>query len=107
MDDELRLLRFMLGVPVLPWCRVKYLIRYAMRRSLPQEILRRPKTPLAGAPVFEKARRSGLPEWQPSEQLTNYVDIGSAMPAVDDEPMVMMDKLRVAGLSGWLETSSL
>lgn len=103
---DLRLLRFMLAVPVLPWCRVKYLIRYAMGRSLPQEILRRPKTPLAGAPVFDKARRSGLPAWQPSELLVNYVDIGSLMPAVDDGPMVLMDKLRVAGLSSWLETHS-
>ncbi len=44
---DLRLLRYMLSVPALPWCRRKYLLRRAMRNILPDEVVRRDKAPLA------------------------------------------------------------
>jgi asparagine synthase (glutamine-hydrolysing) len=37
---DLRLVRYMLSVPSLPWCRRKYLLRQAMRNILPEEVLR-------------------------------------------------------------------
>ncbi len=41
---DLEMLRFLLAVPALPWCRSKHLLRRAMRGALPPEILRRRKT---------------------------------------------------------------
>ena len=43
---DIRMLRFLLAVPPLPWCRSKYLLRRAMRGSLPNQILRRKKAPI-------------------------------------------------------------
>ena len=48
---DLRLLRFLLRVPPVPWCVNKELSRRALRSALPAAILRRPKTPLAKEPL--------------------------------------------------------
>ena len=58
---DVRLLRFLMRMPVIPWCREKYLIRYAFRRELPRMIRQRQKTPLRGSPYLEQMRRHGLP----------------------------------------------
>src|SRR5207249_2248040 len=50
---DLRVLRYMLAVPTIPWCRAKYLERRAMRTALPLSVLRRPKSPLKGEPYWE------------------------------------------------------
>jgi asparagine synthase (glutamine-hydrolysing) len=71
---DLRLLRYMLAVPVVPWCRGKYLVRRAMRDALPAEVLRRPKSPLTGDPRWESASRTGLAALQPALRLQEYVD---------------------------------
>lgn len=42
---DLRLVKFMMSVPRVPWCFDKKLLRLAMVGSLPAELLRRPKTP--------------------------------------------------------------
>jgi len=47
---DLRVLQFLLSVPPVPWARAKLLIREAMRGRLPDEVLTRPKTPLADGP---------------------------------------------------------
>lgn len=43
---DLRILRFLLRVPPVPWCMNKALLRETMRELLPDEIRARPKTPL-------------------------------------------------------------
>jgi asparagine synthase (glutamine-hydrolysing) len=40
---DLRLLRYMLSVPAVPWCREKYLLRRSMRGIIPWVVLRRHK----------------------------------------------------------------
>ncbi len=40
---DIRMLRFLLAVPSLPWCRSKYLLRRAMHGKLPEEVLCRRK----------------------------------------------------------------
>ena len=47
---DLRLVRYLLQVPALPWGIDKNLLRLAMRDRLPTEVLRRPKAPAAGNP---------------------------------------------------------
>ncbi len=100
---DLRVLRFMLAIPALPWCRNKHLIRLAFRGMLPDRILRRPKTPLAGDPQWEQARRSGLPSLSPcANALDRYVEASKVPPdgwnARDDFWM----NLRPLALNWWL-----
>ncbi len=52
---DLRLARFLLALPPLPWCVDKSLLREAMKGYLPPEVRLRPKAPLAGAPLHQPA----------------------------------------------------
>src|SRR5439155_6513280 len=72
---DLRLLRYMLAVPAIPWCRAKYLELHAMRHDLPVSVLRRPKSPLTGDPAWEAARRIGLKFEYPARTLGEYVNL--------------------------------
>ena len=98
---DLRVLRFLLSVPVVPWCREKYLIRYAMKRVLPDAVLRRPKTPLQGEPDFERVRRYGLPPAGRTPRLEVFGDArlleGRAL-----TPAQVDAELRFVRLSHWL-----
>src|SRR2546426_10883161 len=85
---DLRLVRFLLRLPPVPWCADKELLRVAMQGVLPEQVRCRPKSPLAGEPVVELWRRkpchaetllAGTPE------LTCYIDPRRARrPAVID-----------------------
>ena len=48
---DVRLMRFFLRLPPLPWCADKELLRAALQGALPEEIVRRPKATLPGNPV--------------------------------------------------------
>jgi asparagine synthase (glutamine-hydrolysing) len=77
---DIRLLRYLLAVPALPWCRVKYLFRRAMRGALPDPVLRRPKSPLPRSPWMELSRRSGFQPFRPRESLRRRVLEGLQWP---------------------------
>ena len=47
---DIRLVRYLLRVPVLPWFSNKALLREAMRGRLPETVRARPKAPVAGEP---------------------------------------------------------
>lgn len=49
---DIRMLRFLLSLPVLPWCRDKFILRRAMRGALPAEVLDRPKSGVRGWPFY-------------------------------------------------------
>jgi Asparagine synthase len=59
---DLRVLRFLFRVPPVPWCVDKFLLREVMKPSLPEEIQRRPKSPLAEDPLDASIR---LEKWRP------------------------------------------
>src|SRR5205823_6970432 len=71
---DLRLMRYMLAVPVIPWCRAKYLERHAMRGILPDSVLHRAKSPLTRDPAWEGAHRFGLGCKQPVRTLDEYIN---------------------------------
>jgi len=108
---DLRLLRFLLSLPALPWCADKQLLRTAMRGVFPDEIRLRRKSPAAGDAVVERMRRSRRC-WKdliaPSPQLANYVD-WSRVPEPsgerDDEQLWV--NLRAFSLNLWLNSSYL
>ncbi len=72
---DMRLLRYLLSVPVVPWCREKYLVRRAMLGQLPAAVLRRPKAPLAGDPQWKEMQSLGTRTLKPSGELAAYVDV--------------------------------
>ena len=57
---DLRLLRYMLAVPPMPWCRNKLILRRSMRSSLPGNVLRRRKAPLAEHPDLKRVQAAGF-----------------------------------------------
>jgi hypothetical protein len=105
---DLRLIRFALGLPAVPWCVNKHLLRECLE-GLPQEVRARPKTPLSAHPIAELFRRRGLEglraPWR-SERLSQFVDLDAVAERLafrslaDDE---LEPLLRVVGLGAWLE----
>ena len=97
---DLRVLRFLLRVPAVPWGRRKLLLRRALRGVLPAELLARGKTPLARHPEVERVRRIGLPPVTSSAALARYGDataLSRGVAAADAEAA-----LRFVALSRWL-----
>ncbi|HUI74464.1 MAG TPA: asparagine synthase-related protein [Candidatus Acidoferrum sp.] len=73
---DVRLLRFLLRVPPVPWCSDKELLRRAMKGILSEKIRTRAKAPLAEEPLELYLLQQG---WRPStgepcSAVQNYVD---------------------------------
>jgi asparagine synthase (glutamine-hydrolysing) len=99
---NLPLLRFLLRLPALPWCHAKYILRVAGRGLLPNEIVRRPKAPLAGFPDVEMVKRHGLPALFPATRLRDYLlpdKVGNKDGAAVQS---LYADLRAVSLSHWL-----
>jgi asparagine synthase (glutamine-hydrolysing) len=74
---DLRLIRFLLRLPPVPWCTDKELVRVAMRGLLPARVRLRPKTPLQGDQTAIWLRRSRDRWWEkvpPAPLLHTYVN---------------------------------
>ncbi len=104
---DLRLARFLLALPVIPWCADKELLRVAMRGVLPEPVRRRRKSPLAADPLQEIVRRTG---WSPEEHfvaapgLERYVDLKNIPPIIGDESSdTIWLNLRPHSLNLWLQ----
>lgn len=75
---DLRVANYLLAIPPFPWAFQKRLLRRAMANRLPENILRRPKTPLASYPVVAMLERRngaaafGETSW--GEEINRYVD---------------------------------
>ena len=72
---DTRVLEYMLSVPPIPWAWKKQLVREAMRGRMPDELLKREKTPMPEedvAPVLSRLRC--LPEFMANGRLDKYVD---------------------------------
>ncbi len=74
---DLRLVRFLLALPPLPWCADKELLRAAMCGLLPEEARLRRKSPLAADPTERQLRDPGMAwidDFDPVPELADYVD---------------------------------
>jgi asparagine synthase (glutamine-hydrolysing) len=83
---DLRLVNFLLSIPVMRWCVDKRLMRHAMEGRLPDAVRLRPKTPLAGDILQARLKRgdplfnlhfASLPDLRryvipPDERLIDY-----------------------------------
>ena len=72
-----RLLEFLVGIPPMPWCVEKNILRTCMRGHLPEEVRRRPKTPLVSDGFAERRSEiaAKLDNWTPIRELAEFVDL--------------------------------
>jgi asparagine synthase (glutamine-hydrolysing) len=87
---DVRLVRFLLALPPVPWCIKKWMIRAALRGVLPAAIWRRPKSPMAGDPVALQYRRAGsrlISLFKPTGQLREYVNVSEWQRVATDATM--------------------
>jgi asparagine synthase (glutamine-hydrolysing) len=71
---DVRVLRFMLSVPAVPWCRDKLLMRKAAAPLLPPECLSRAKTPVRGLPWRTAFEGQPEPAFLNREAMNEFVD---------------------------------
>ncbi len=107
---DLRLLKYLLTLPALPWCSDKELLRVALRGILPEQVRLRRKSPLAANPIAVLLRRSEerwVDEFEPTPGLARYV-VRSRVPAVVGEKNFwrLLTNLRPLSLNFWLESST-
>jgi asparagine synthase (glutamine-hydrolysing) len=99
---NLPLLRFMLVVPALPWCRVKHIQRIVASEVLPEEVVKRPKSPAIGPRAVQIAERHGVPPLSRSAALKDYLSVSSVR-YTSGEPLYSLETVLCAlGLSYWL-----
>ena len=107
---DLRLVRFALALPPVPWGVDKELLRVAMRGVLPEAVRRRPKMPLAGDPLAALCRRKGWrgpEESTPAPALSRYVDL-NRLPKVtgSESTEALWVGSRYLSLNYWLHFGS-
>ncbi len=56
---DLRVIEFLVGIPIVPWLVEKEILRRAMRTRLPDSVLTRRKAPLAGSHLHQSLIASG------------------------------------------------
>ncbi|HMH50412.1 MAG TPA: asparagine synthase-related protein [Candidatus Acidoferrum sp.] len=102
---DLRIVEFAIGIPPIPWCVEKNLLRAAMRGALPNEVLRRPKTPLASDGIWVR-RRQACDEWrewlEPSSGFGDFVDLRKLPRDPPDTMRELADALLPVSLNLWL-----
>jgi asparagine synthase (glutamine-hydrolysing) len=71
---DIRMLQFLLSVPIIPWCHRKLLMRESMRGLLPEMVLARDKTALADDPWVKAMVQHPFPPISKNSELSRYVD---------------------------------
>ncbi len=99
---DLRLLRYMLAVPAMPWCRVKYLQRQAARGLLPEPVRHRLKTFLRGEPTWDALKGSKLPALACPAKTQVYVSIEQIPESAGQDRISFQRDLAARGLDYWL-----
>lgn len=107
---DLRLLRYALSLPALPWCSDKELLRRSMRGFLPDDIRLARKRPLQGDFLlahFQSAPQRWLEEFRPEDELHRFVNVPRAMECLSNPaPRELTVNLRPFHLNFWLKWES-
>ena len=103
---DLRLVNFLLGLPTLPWCSDKQLLREATRGVLPDSVRLRRKSPLPGDPLIALLQRpeaAWVDRFDPVPELGQYV-VRDRIPSVHGEKdsWTAWIHLRPLSLNSWL-----
>ena len=104
---DVRLVTFLLGLPRLPWCSDKELLRQAARGALPEAVRLRRKSPLRFDPtvcLLRKPESAWVDRFDPLPELEHYVQ-RSRIPGVYMERNVgeAWVNLRPLSLNFWLQ----
>lgn len=81
---DVRLVRYLLAIPPLPWCVDKRLARLALNGSLPEALLERPKSPLRGDPIrthLQTSDVSWIDRLEAAPALSRFVNRRALPPA--------------------------
>ena len=101
---DLRIIEFCMGLPPIPWHVRKQLLRDLMQNVLPNEILARPKTPLAGNPILILLKREGWAGLAPLKPvLQNYVEVDAIPRETSRSPDTIFANLAPMSLGLWLK----
>jgi asparagine synthase (glutamine-hydrolysing) len=101
---DIRLLRFMIAVPALPWCRRKHLMRQAMQGVLPEPVRTRPKAPLNPNPWAEFSRKQGFQSFVPDTIVHAFVN-ARAIPHSPPQTLgEFRDAMKPRRLNFWLKS---
>jgi asparagine synthase (glutamine-hydrolysing) len=104
---DLRVLRFLLALPALPWCSDKEILRRAARGILPEAVRLRKKSPLIRDPIEMLLRRpesAWVDRFEPVAELQAYV-LRERVPTVFEsrKPFEALFHLRPLSLNFWLQ----
>lgn len=106
---DVRLVEYLLSIPAVPWCVNKHILRVAMKDLLPDVVLNRPKTPLAGDPALQLTRNGSvrwLDSFEVNPQLRVFVNLNKRRSITDElTPDGLWASLRVFALNYWLTNS--
>jgi asparagine synthase (glutamine-hydrolysing) len=102
---DLRVLRYFLTVPSIPWCRNKYLLRQAMKGWLPDAVLRRPKTGVPHTLTKDQVRHTMMTPLKPAPEFSRYVDTVKLPTAINDNIWAVGSILLARLLNHWLQNS--
>ena len=103
---DARVVAFVFALPPIPWCQRKYLMRRSFRGALPEDVLRRPKTPVRG--YFEaqvaRWRASGGVAREVSDAVDPFVDRERWRAVIERSPdtEAVLAAWRVYELDRWL-----
>jgi len=103
---DVRLIEFLLSIPLSPWRINKHILRQSMKDQLPEAVLNRDKTPLAGDLTLQLATRASvrwLDSFEVSPQLRDFVDLSCRRKFLDEKTSDgRWANLRVFALNYWL-----
>lgn len=107
---DVRLVRYLLAIPPMPWCFDKTILRLAMRGRLPESVRLRPKTVAAGDAVVALLRRPAaqwVDRFEPAPALRAYVH-RDRVPRVygEDDSTNVWTGLRPLCLNYWLTSQA-
>ncbi len=100
---DLRVIRFLLAIPPLPWCKQKYLLRRAMRGVLPESVLGRAKETVPWSTTVERVSGSSGPALDPVPALSAYVDARRFPKEPPQDQWLLGCALRARSLNNWLQ----
>jgi asparagine synthase (glutamine-hydrolysing) len=108
---DLRVLKFLLALPALPWCSDKELLRQVDRGVLPDAVRLRKKSPLIRDPIsalLEKSESAWVDTFEPVSELGAYVR-RERVPSVHRiaDPSHAWLHLRPLSLNLWLQRRNL
>jgi len=106
---DLRLVEYLLAIPTVPWRVNKHILRLALKDKLPEAVINRPKTPLAGDPALQLVRHASvrwLDSFEVNPQLRAFVNLNLRRPLADEQTSDgLWASLRIFALNYWLTNS--